>query len=90
MFVPIGAIILGLYCLLIVPKYRSVIGFRGVLYALQTKESWEMTNKVFGLFLLFSGIIYLFNPNIKLFIIFIIIGIFSTDLITFFFLNKKN
>lgn len=43
------AILLGLYFFLIASRNRPMIGFRGVLYYLQTKNSWTITNKVFGL-----------------------------------------
>lgn len=76
------AILLGLYCFLIASRNRPMIGFRGVLYYLQTKNSWAITNKVFSLFLLISGIIYLANSNLKIFVGIIVLGIFTTDLIS--------
>lgn len=65
-----------------------MIGFRGILYYLQTKNSWTITNKVFGLFLLISGIIYLVNSNLKIFFGVIVLGIFTTDIISSVILKK--
>lgn len=88
MVTSICAILLGLYCLLIAPRYYPMIGFRGVLYYLKTKNSWSVTNKVFGLFLIASGVIYLINTDIKIFVLFIVFGLFTTDLISSILLKK--
>ncbi|MHC5229571.1 hypothetical protein ACYSNW_15000 [Enterococcus sp. LJL99] len=83
MTVAIGSLFLGLYCLLVAPRYFPMLGFRGALYCLQVKNSWGITNKIFGLFLLISRGIYLISSDLKIFIFMLLLGMLTTDLLSF-------
>lgn len=84
MILPIGfSIVLGLFCIFIAPKYYAMIGFRGALFILKIKNSWALTNRVFGFFLLISGLIPLVTSNLTVYFGFIVIALLSTDLISY-------
>lgn len=89
MVLTICTILLGINCLFVAPKYYPMLGYRGALYLLKVKHSWGVTNIIFGLFLLLAGINYLFLNNFIVYVIIILIGLFTTDLISFVFLKNN-
>lgn len=87
-------IIAGLFLLAVVPQYYPMLGFRGVLYLFQMKNSWKITNQVFGFLILLTGIVYLLyfllvGSSNKLLISLIVVAIISTDCISWLILRKK-
>lgn len=89
MILSIVIMLLGLYCLLLAPRYYPMIGYRGALYYMKKQGSWKITNQIFGLYLFVSGLVYFINGNLKLLIILVIISIMTTDLISMLILKRK-
>ena len=94
MWISLFMIIAGLFLLAVVPKYYPMLGFRGILYIFQMKNSWKITNQVFGFLILLTGIVYLLcfllvGSSNKLLISLIVVAIISTDCISWLILRKK-
>lgn len=83
-------LLLGLFCLIIAPRYHSIIGFRGILYLLNKPNTWNITNRIFGIDLIISSLILLFTNSIKLFVILIILSLLTTDFLSYKLLKSKN
>ncbi|MEG0255265.1 MAG: hypothetical protein RR554_08555 [Vagococcus sp.] len=94
MWLALILILSGCYLLFIAAKYHPMIGYRGVLYLLNIKDSWKVTNQVFGCLLILSGIFYsvyylLNGPNTRIFIVLLLIIIVITDYIAWIIIKKK-
>ncbi|MGX6970979.1 hypothetical protein [Vagococcus bubulae] len=81
--------LLGLYCLFIAPKYKSVIGFRGILYLLNRSNSWATTNRLFGIELIIFSSLLFFTQNTKLFVLLIVFSLLTTDLLSYLYSQQK-
>lgn len=95
MWLAVILILSGIYLAVIASKYHPMIGYRGVLYLLNIKDSWNITNKVFGILLTFAGFFYLvytflIGSDTKIVIILVLIIIVSTDYIAWLIIKKKS